>query len=90
MVGLPVPDIPVRTEGLVGYTVPQRVSGQEPVSLFFRPRRPVENCTVSLIRDGAILSKKRFARLLPAQMEHISLPALPAEGGEVKVVTDHD
>ena len=89
--GLPKADLPVSTQGLVGYTVPQRISGLENVTFSFRPRRPASSCTVRLVQGSEVLAQKHFIKLLPAQMEQILLPAGAARsGGEIKVVTDHD
>ena len=89
--GLPSAGISVKTGGLVGYTVPQCISGREDVTFFFRPRRPAANCTVQLVQGGRVLAQRRFAKLLPAQMEQISLNAgTVGPEKEIEVVTDYD
>ncbi len=72
--GLPASMISLETDGSVGYTVPQRISGTEDVRLSFRPRKPVRDCHVNLVQDGQTICTHAFARLIPAQMTQITLP----------------
>ncbi|MGI6006155.1 MAG: NAD(P)/FAD-dependent oxidoreductase [Ruminococcus sp.] len=83
--------IQVETGGLVGYTVPQRITGNQDVTLFFRPRKPTRNCYVEIRQDENCLVRKKYPRLLPAQMESISLPASKLSSySNVKVVTSFE
>lgn len=69
--GLTACTIPVETDGTLGYTVPQRISGTEDVTISFRPRRPMERCTFEVWQDGELIAKKRVAKPLPAVMVHL-------------------
>lgn len=87
--GLPPADIPVKAENLVGYTVPQKISGTKDVEISFRPRKPVRGCTVEIRQGDTCLMSKKYPRLLPAEMERITLPAGKlASKEEIKVVTN--
>ena len=72
--GLPEANIPVETGGLIGYTVPQKITGQQEVTFSFRPRRPGRNGWVEIRQGDTCLVKKKYPRLLPAEMETIILP----------------
>lgn len=85
---LPVCEIPVQTDSSVGYTVPQRISGQQDVTLSFRPRRPMENCRFEVWQDGTKIASKKVPKALPAIMVHINIKktALISQG-PLKVVS---
>lgn len=85
---LPVPKIPVRTGGDIGYTVPQKIAGNRDTSLWFRPRKPLRDSWVEIWQDGQRIMRKKYPRLLPAEMETITLPASRLiSDSEIKVVT---
>lgn len=71
---LPSSSVSIETDGSVGYTVPQRVSGTRDVTLSFRVRKPMRNCSVELWQDGRIIAWKKFRKMIPAEMERITLP----------------
>lgn len=86
--GLPEAGIRVETGGLVGYTVPQKITGKDDVSLSFRPKKPVRDCTVEIWQDGTLLVFRKYPKLLPAEMENIKFPAKKlVSGADIKVVT---
>ena len=70
---LPVCEINVETDGSIGYTVPQKISGTQDVTVSFRPRRPMENCRFEVWQGGACIAKKRVPKALPAMMVHINI-----------------
>ena len=86
--GLPAAGIQVETGGLISYTVPQKITGKQDSVLFFRPRKPMRDCYVEIRQDETCLLRKKYPRLLPAQMETISLPAGKLiSDSHIKVVT---
>ncbi len=86
--GLTPAEISIETEGLIGYTVPQKISGTRDVTLSFRPRKPMRDCWVEIRQDDTCLVRKKYSRLLPAEMENISLPADKlVSKSRIKVVT---
>ena len=79
--GLAPAEIDIKTEGLIGYTVPQKITGKKDVVLSFRPRKPVKNCRVEILQDGERLVSRTYPKLLPAEMETITLPAAKLVSG---------
>ena len=81
-------EISIETGGLIGYTVPQKISGARDVSLSFRPRKPVRGCRVEIRQDETCLVSRTYPKLLPAEMEPIDLPAGKLlSKSNIKVVT---
>ncbi|MDO4327813.1 MAG: FAD-dependent oxidoreductase [Lachnospiraceae bacterium] len=79
----------VQGDGMVGQLVPARFSGQEDVTISFRVRRPVKNCTIMICQGEKTVKQVKKAKALPAEMIQIPLRAedLKQEGDlEVKVV----
>ena len=70
---LPECEIPVETDGSVGYTVPQKISGTQDVTLSFRPRKPMENCRFEVWQGDVCVAKKRVPKALPAMMVHMDV-----------------
>lgn len=86
--GLTKAEISVETAGFVGYTVPQKVTGEEDVVLSFRPRRPMRDCYIDVYQGEILIASKKYVKLLPAEMEKIKIPAEKLVSKEtVKVVT---
>lgn len=71
---LPLSSVSIETDGSIGYTVPQKISGTKDVVLSFRVRTPMKNCSVDLWQDGRIIAEKKFKKMIPAEMERITLP----------------
>ena len=81
-------EISIETGGLIGYTVPQKISGARDVSLSFRPRKPVRGCRVEIRQDETCLVSRTYPKLLPAEMVTIDLPAGKLlSKSNIKVVT---
>ena len=81
-------EISIETGGLIGYTVPQKISGARDVSLSFRPRKPVRGCRVEIRQDETCLVSRTYPKLLPEEMETIDLPAGKLlSKSNIKVVT---
>ena len=70
---LPECAVEVQTDATIGYTVPQKISGQQDVTLSFRPRKPMDNCRFEVWQDGICIAKKRVPKALPAIMVHIPI-----------------
>ncbi len=86
--GLPKAEISVETAGFVGYTVPQKVTGEEDVILSFRPRKPMRDRYIEVYQGDTMIASKKYVKLLPAEMEKIKIPAVKLASKEtIKVVT---
>ena len=70
---LPQCEIAVQTDATIGYTVPQRISGEQDVTLSFRPRKPMDNCQFQVWQGDKCIAKKRVPKALPAMMVHITV-----------------
>ena len=83
-------EIPVETDGSVGYTVPQKISGKQDVTLSFRPRRPMKDVVFRVMQGERCLAEKKVRKALPAEMLHVSVSAEAFVSEEpVKVVCEN-
>lgn len=84
-------DINVGIGGDIGYTVPQKITGKNDVLLSFRPKKPSHNKIVEIRQDGKCIARKKYARLLPAEMGKIQLPVSKLiSSSDIKVVTSDE
>lgn len=82
--------IGVETDGNIGYTVPQKISGKHDVTLSFRPRRPMRDVIFSAWQGEKLLAKKLVKKALPAEMLHLQIKADAFVSEEtVKVVCEN-
>ena len=66
-------NIPIKTDGKIRYTVPQRFTECNKTVLYFRTAGVYNNAVVN-VRDGdKIICSKKKRKLLPAEMETITL-----------------
>ena len=66
-------EIPVKTDGKVRYTVPQVITEQKDVTLYFRVGNVYQNVRVNVTAgDKVILSKKR-PKVAPGEMESVTI-----------------
>ena len=66
-------EIPVKTDGKVRYTVPQVITQQKDVTLYFRVGNVYQNVRVNVTAgDKVILSKKR-PKVAPGEMESVTI-----------------
>lgn len=72
---LPACPIEVVTDGNLGYTVPQRVSGEKDVKLSMRVRKLMRDCRIVVRQDGEEIASKRMKKALPAEMIQILVKA---------------
>ncbi len=74
--------IPVTTDGRIRYTVPQRISTEKDVTLYFRVNDIYRNRYVT-VKDGErVLYHRKKARLTPGEMETVTLSASLLRGAE--------
>jgi len=57
----------------IRYVVPQMISGEEDVELFFRANHIYENGVVELLDGDEVLASKRFLRIVPGEMERFKI-----------------
>jgi thioredoxin reductase len=85
-VGLPPCTIPVEVVG-ASYIIPQLISGQRDVKFYFRVRQPVNDSCIEIWQNKQRLLNKKIDKAIPAEMEHICLPAAAIRSEDpIKVV----
>lgn len=88
--GSPLPKCTVPVTGTgCGHVVPQRLCCGEAASLSFRPAAPGRNVVVEAVQDGQVLCRRRLPYAAPAQMVHLSIPAL-TNSAPVEVICHDD
>ena len=76
-------------DGSVLQIVPQRCSGAEDFTLYFRVRRPMKNCTLEVWQGDVLVASVKKPKALPAEMVQLRIKKekLTGKGGlEVKAV----
>ena len=66
----------------IGYTVPQRVIGQEPFTLSLRVRRPMNNVSIIVRQGDSIIARKKVTKALPAEMIRLEVRPTPDTAGK--------
>lgn len=79
------PQIAVLAESGVRYVLPRSLPQNAPSHLSLRVQNPGTDQTMLVTQDGKTLLKKRMRRLSPAEMIRLSLPAVRAGAGELRV-----
>lgn len=72
---LPACGLAVRGNELVGGLTPSCISGEGDVTVSFRVRRPLRDCTVELVQGERVVKRRRMPKALPAEMVQIKLRA---------------
>ncbi|NLI92135.1 MAG: FAD-dependent oxidoreductase [Peptococcaceae bacterium] len=70
---LPQCPIRVETDELVGYTVPQKISGNKEIFLSLRVKKPLKNCSIQIVQNGSVIRSKKMRKALPAEMIQIKI-----------------
>lgn len=66
-------NIPIKTDGKIRYTVPQRLTENKNTVLYFRTANVYNNATIKVYYGNKIICSKKKRKLLPATMEKITL-----------------
>ena len=83
---LPECGISVTPGRSIGHVLPQRISGQEDVTLSMRVAEKVENGSVTVRQDGKVLLRKKLRKAIPAEMIRLTLKReLLSGNGNVEV-----
>lgn len=72
--GLPHADIILETDPHILNMVPQRISGNCDVDIFYRVSKPLSNCRLCLYQSGEMIISQTLKNPLPAEMKKIHLP----------------
>ena len=79
----------VGTDGMVGYTVPQKISGAKSFRLSMRVRRPMKSCSIQVYQGENLVKELKLKKALPAEMIQIPIDGKKLntqKGLEVRVV----
>lgn len=70
LTGQPLEECPVEivTDGNIGHTIPQKVSGNRDFKLSLRVRRMFQDCRIVVRQDGIVIATKKIKKALPAEM----------------------
>lgn len=60
--------ISINTDCNIGYTVPQRVSGENEFTLSLRVKRPMRDCRIVVRQAGKEVAVKKMKKAIPAEM----------------------
>ena len=66
-------DIPVKADGKIRYTVPQRITGEEDVKVYFRVAGVYKDVKINVYRDGELVYSKKKKKVAPGEMESVIL-----------------
>ncbi len=66
-------DMKIETDELVGYTVPQRISGQQDILLSLRVRKPLKNVILTIMQGDTVIKTKKMRKALPAEMIQLKI-----------------
>ena len=77
---LPDCGLAITGDSMVGQLTPARFSGTGNVTVSFRMRKPVRNCTVELWQGDHLVKQKKFPKALPAEMIQIPVKKEAFEG----------
>ena len=67
--------IPVKPSGIVRYTVPEKITEEKDVTVYFRVGHLMRDAVVNVYRDGDLIISKKRPRVAPAEMESIKIGA---------------
>lgn len=67
--------IEIVTDGNIGHTVPQKVSGNRDFKLSLRVKRLFQDCCIVVRQDGVPIATKKIKKALPAEMIQLVVKA---------------
>lgn len=70
----------VRTDGRIRYSVPQRITRAEDVSVYFRVADVYRNAKIHVYKNGELVLTKKKSKTAPGEMERITLSKALLEG----------
>ena len=81
--------IPLSTDGKVRYTVPQVITAEKDVTVYFRVADVYRNVTLRVLDGERVVAQKKKSRMAPGEMESITLKASAfADAKDLKFVLE--
>ena len=71
---LPQHQINIIASQMIGYTVPQYISGKTDFTLSLRVRHPLTNCRIIVHQGDQVIATRKFKKAIPAQMIQLPIP----------------
>lgn len=65
--------IAVATDGKIRYTVPQRITAQKDIKVYFRVSDVFRNVKINVYADGSLILSRKKQRVAPGEMENVVL-----------------
>lgn len=76
-------DIPIEVDGLVRYTVPQKITVEKDVTVYFRVSNVYRNVKINVYNQkGEVVLSKKKPRVAPSEMETVAIKADALKGAE--------
>lgn len=73
-------NIPIKTDGRIRYTVPQRITQKKDVSVYFRVCDVFRNVKVVVKKGSEVVYSKKHQKLAPGEMECVKINAETFDG----------
>ncbi len=67
--------IEIVTDGNIGHTIPQKISGEQDITLSMRVRKLIKDCRIVVRQGGKEIGAKKMKKALPAEMIQIAIKA---------------
>ena len=82
-------NIPLSTDGKVRYTVPQVITAEKDVTVYFRVADVYRNVTLKVLDGERVVAQKKKSRMAPGEMDSITLKASAfADAKDLKFVLE--
>ncbi|HAX50879.1 NAD(P)/FAD-dependent oxidoreductase [Muricomes intestini] len=78
----PIQTVPIITDKLIGYTVPQNISADHDFILSLRVRKPLRDCNIEICSKEMLIKKVHLKKALPAEMIQIPVKKDKLHGAE--------
>ena len=66
-------DVNIKTDGKIRYTVPQKITKDKDVTVFFRVADVYKNVKVNVVKNGEKVYSKKKIKVAPGEMESVKL-----------------
>ena len=81
--------VSVETDGRVRYTVPQVITAEKDVTVYFRVADVYRNVTLKVFDGERVVAQKKKSRMAPGEMESITLKSSAfADAKDLKFVLE--
>lgn len=84
---LPECTINIETDKMIGYTIPQKISGTKDVNISFRVRKNLKDVILEVKQDDVTIYKKKLRKAITSEMEQIRIKKeMFKSNSDIKVV----